>query len=372
MRIYLRTPYANHVLGLEVDPCMSAFEALEKCCKTAGIPSKAVCNLRLVHSGRILPPNALLGCTSVAAHAVLDLLPCLRGGGGDGGSTGAEDRRAWLEMYQNKKHDKVNPEEERLARWTACHISGMPLNPPCVADDLGSLYNKDAVIQTLLSKTMPRTLSHITNLKHLIDVKLTPIDSPAPNAAVKFACPVTGLPMNGRARFVLVRRNGTDPAYILSERAIKELPEVAREIVGGEWGANDVMPLYPQAEELDRLATEMMARRQAEFAAKQAKKRAKAKNKRESNDGCGKDEVGPLLKASVKGKRELGVAETERSGSKKAKAVGGTVPPPAHADAAIWNSLFTRSTVSDKDEDKTKKKGGNNDFMLRGTLKYVV
>lgn len=42
---------------------------------------------------------------------------------------------------------QVNPEEERLARWTTCQLTGMPLQPPCVCDELGSLFNKDAVIQ---------------------------------------------------------------------------------------------------------------------------------------------------------------------------------------------------------------------------------
>ena len=42
---------------------------------------------------------------------------------------------------------QVNPEEERLARWTTCQLSGMALAPPCVADELGNLFNKDAVLQ---------------------------------------------------------------------------------------------------------------------------------------------------------------------------------------------------------------------------------
>jgi hypothetical protein len=39
--------------------------------------------------------------------SVLQLHLRLRGGGGDGGSTGAESRSSYLEMYQGKKHDKV-------------------------------------------------------------------------------------------------------------------------------------------------------------------------------------------------------------------------------------------------------------------------
>ena len=42
---------------------------------------------------------------------------------------------------------KVNPIEEKLARWTQCQLSGEPLQQPVVADQLGYLFNKDAVIQ---------------------------------------------------------------------------------------------------------------------------------------------------------------------------------------------------------------------------------
>jgi hypothetical protein len=45
---------------------------------------------------------------------------------------------------------QVNPEEERLAKWTTCQLTGMPLQPPCVCDELGNLFNKDAVIQVSL------------------------------------------------------------------------------------------------------------------------------------------------------------------------------------------------------------------------------
>lgn len=47
---------------------------------------------------------------------------------------------------------QVNPAEERLARFTHCSLSGEPLSPPCCADELGSLYNKDAVVSALLKK----------------------------------------------------------------------------------------------------------------------------------------------------------------------------------------------------------------------------
>jgi hypothetical protein len=66
----------------------------------------------------------------------------------------------------------MDPDELRLARWTTCHLSGLPLEPPCVADELGNLYNKDIIIHALLEKALPKHLSHISNLKHLINLKL--------------------------------------------------------------------------------------------------------------------------------------------------------------------------------------------------------
>ena len=42
---------------------------------------------------------------------------------------------------------QVNPIEEKLARWTQCQLSGEPLQQPVVTDQLGYLFNKDAIIQ---------------------------------------------------------------------------------------------------------------------------------------------------------------------------------------------------------------------------------
>jgi Rtf2 RING-finger len=74
--------------------------------------------------------------STLAAH------PRARGGGGDGGSTGAENRAAYLEMYAERKADAVDPGVTALARCTRCALSGAPLAEPVVADELGALFNK--------------------------------------------------------------------------------------------------------------------------------------------------------------------------------------------------------------------------------------
>jgi hypothetical protein len=53
----------------------------------------------LVHAGRPLPDDALLSAAGVRAGDALCARLRLRGGGGDGGSTGAESRSCYLEMY---------------------------------------------------------------------------------------------------------------------------------------------------------------------------------------------------------------------------------------------------------------------------------
>ena len=57
---------------------------------------------------------------------------------------------------------QVNPREAALAKWTRCQLSGQPLNPPCVSDELGHLFNKDAIVNALMEKTVPPALAHIS------------------------------------------------------------------------------------------------------------------------------------------------------------------------------------------------------------------
>lgn len=61
----------------------------------------------LLHNGRQMDDVATLGAAGVCDGAMLSAVARMRGGGGDGGSTGAESRSCYLEMYAEKKPDKV-------------------------------------------------------------------------------------------------------------------------------------------------------------------------------------------------------------------------------------------------------------------------
>ena len=62
---------------------------------------------RLAYGGRRCDAACTLARAGVQSGSVLQLLHRLRGGGGDGGATGAESRSSYLEMYMDKKPDKV-------------------------------------------------------------------------------------------------------------------------------------------------------------------------------------------------------------------------------------------------------------------------
>ena len=120
-----------------------------------------------------------------------------------------------------------------------------------VACEMGRLYNKEAVIEMLLNKdrsTSPAWASHIEKLKDVVELDLT--INPAYEAkrkdavgdgmyqdklvsrfhlylkcnlgsfllfCIRYQCPVTGLEMNGRFKFVFSWTTGR----VVSERAMK-------------------------------------------------------------------------------------------------------------------------------------------------------
>ena len=62
----------------------------------------------LEHRGRSWGEDITLAQAGVSSATPVTVHLRLRGGGGDGGSTGAESRSSYLEMYAKKKADKVS------------------------------------------------------------------------------------------------------------------------------------------------------------------------------------------------------------------------------------------------------------------------
>jgi len=262
-------------------------------------PSSSHGKVQVVHKGRRLQSLEGLGHGEVVRVRVCGL----RGGGADGGSTGAEDRKAWLEMFLEQKPDKVDPREVKKAKWTRCQLSGEELSPPCVADCLGNLYNKEAVVSRLLSKSMPSGCSHIKNLQSVTDLKLERNEeSPAGGSRdFQFQCPVTGLEMNGRFRFYCVRPSG----LVVSQRAVREAKECVEELSGGTVEGN-LLPLNGTEDEVRALRDKWEKDQQA---------KKKKKKKKRARQGDGKDKQDG--KKRKEGKKEFTATDVMPEGANK-------------------------------------------------------
>jgi len=203
--------------------------------------------------------------------------------GGDGGSIPTRYELVKLK----KKPEQKDGDSTRLFRWAMCALSQQPLEARgVVACEMGRLYSKEAVIQLLLSKdrsSAPPWAAHLERLKDVVELELTP--NPAygrrrqdavgdmPGGGDKlvsmFMCPVTGVEMNGRFRFVFSWSSGK----VVSERALKVLQRDPAE--AAKFQPEDVIILNPTDEEGDELRTKMEARRAASKAARKAAKAAK-------------------------------------------------------------------------------------------------
>lgn len=80
-------------------PTVSGEAIFNRIGDSLGLPSSSFV---VSHCGR-----PLSHLDRVPSSAFLDVYPKICGGGGDGGSTGAESRSCYLEMYQGKRKDKV-------------------------------------------------------------------------------------------------------------------------------------------------------------------------------------------------------------------------------------------------------------------------
>ena len=301
----------------------------------------------------------------------------LFGGGGDGGSTGAESRSAYLEMYADPASRKKESlggfvryssqstvrdrdvAEEDLARWFTCAFTEEPLESgenAVVIDKLGALYNKEPVLKALRDKAvdgipLPKRIEHITGMKALVTCKFSKRrgDALGENAATKssavnsrdfrsgaidavFACPITGLDFNGKTKFLVLRPSGV----VVADKALREAKAAVEEMNDGLALADapPPIPVNPRGEELEAL--KMML--EDEKAKKDGKKKTSKKDKSVEDENGAKRKV-----SSVDG------------ASKKFKAVA-----PANADAEVYASIFTSSA---KEDDK------DNHFLARNARK---
>jgi len=260
--------------------------------------------------------------------------------GCDGGSIPRRDEL----VKMKKKEEKPDQNEVDRIKWSSCAISKEPLKDPIVACELGFLYNKEAVIRSLLDKTLDESFKHIRSLKDLIPVHFTPNptfeEKKGDDNIRQFICPITLIEV-GRQHFSLIKTCGC----VLSERAFVEVPSATCLQCGKPFQQSDILPLNPPAEELEELKTSMEARREQEKLEARLKKEQKRADKKASSkadvlDGGVPDNLDTpdeltKAKSKVGKKRNLDVTTST------------TTVEPVVKKTAAYASIFTSSIKSD-------------------------
>ncbi|CAG9580986.1 unnamed protein product [Danaus chrysippus] len=181
--------------------------------------------------------------------------------GCDGGTIPRRDELVRLK----KKPEQKDKDAERSFKWRNCALSQQPLQEPIVACGLGRLYSKSSVLEALLDKeSKPECISHIKNLKDVCNLKL--INNPAykktehTEGAVgdssPYICPISGLEMSGKFRFVFLWNCGC----VLAERALKEVKQNLCHMCQQPFTDNDVVVLNGSEEDLEQLKEKMAVR----------------------------------------------------------------------------------------------------------------
>lgn len=313
-------------------------------------------------NGKLLPDSTPVKSSLIAPLSTLTLRLRFLGGGGDGGATGAESRDCYLKMYAEKKPDKIDPNEVRLSKWLNCTLSNEPLKHPVVIDKLGNLFNKEALVQALLKKQVPKQFAYIKGLRDMIPIELSAIPGMEDSdlgGVTRFQCPISGLEFNGKYKFFALRTCG----HVFSAKALKEVKSSACLVCHKESMENDKIVINGNEDEVAALRERMMEEN-AKF--KDNKKSKKGKNGDVAVNAEGV-EVTRLSgtkhgiednKVAEKGKSELNrknnpngkievknVTNGASNGSGKRYKAGDNVP--VNATKEVYASIFTSSRKSD-------------------------
>ncbi|KAF2535859.1 hypothetical protein Bca4012_045164 [Brassica carinata] len=330
-QIFVKSPFNQQSVALQLDPSQSVLtlsnltSLLEPTHRRSSLSDFSVSL-----DGKPLNASTRIQVSNLPPVSMLALHPRLLGGGGDGGATGAESRDCYLKMYAEKKPDKVDPNEQRLSKWLNCALSNEPLAEPCVVDLLGNLFNKEALVNALLTKKLPKQFSYIKGLKDMVNIKLTHVAGgdglSGDTTSAQFQCPVSGLEFNGKYKFFALRGCG----HVMSAKALKEVKSSSCLVCHADVKDCDKIVINGTEEEVSLLREKMEEEK--------AKVREKKGGSKKSKKG-----VAVVADASVKvAKRQMDDVNVNGNGVSVKKFKAGDAVP-VNATKEVYASLFTSS-----------------------------
>lgn len=146
--------------------------------------------------------------------------------------------------------------ERHRLRMSHCFLSQEPLRDPVVACRLGNLYNKEALIGGLLSKSLPQELDHIRQLKDVKHCLLT--WRGGSEGERRIVCPLSMEDLDaGNSRAVLIWSTGA----VAATKSLKELKCNECPVTGRTFQAVDLIPLVPDEADLETLRARLPVRK---------------------------------------------------------------------------------------------------------------
>ncbi|KAK9890376.1 hypothetical protein WA026_010469 [Henosepilachna vigintioctopunctata] len=279
--------------------------------------------------------------------------------GCDGGTIPKRD-----ELVRTKKKPETKDKDSELVfHWRYCALTQQPLQNPIVICGLGKLYNKDALIESLLNRTTPKEINHVKSLKDVRELNLTPnptfkgndTKEKGPNIGTSpYICPVIGLEMSGKFRFVALWSCGC----VFSERALKQINTSVCHKCQKPFCTDDVVIINAADEDL-ALMQERLCRRLLS-----QKKYKEKKIKIESDETVTSNPIGNDKKKTIKeeknvpimpiagpsnGKKREGKLQESAIDTKKIKSEYSVAKDPQVSD--VYKSLFT-SHKSEKEQNR--------------------
>lgn len=294
--------------------------------------------------------------------------------GNDGGVI-AVKRKFMRHGNTKARGEKADAEEMRAQRTQLCALSGEPLREPVVACALGNLYNKQALLEQLLAKTLPARFRHISVLRDVVECHFTTRNG-------RRICPVSLLEFNGGQPFVVLPACGC----VVAERSLREVRNATECLACGAALASDAaapiaLALALDDAEYERRQRELLDRKTHEKQLRKTKKTEKHERKK-AVAATGDTETKPRTERSVseeqkKHQKEEATKQKKRKAESQSTAGAAALPPSKivkdaasaiereKAKSAVFASLFS----TDK---KGEKKSANELLMTIGGLRYTL
>nr|POF13084.1 replication termination factor 2 [Quercus suber] len=266
---------------------------------------------------------------------------------------------------------KESQQEQQEYQWTHDPVSREPLSQPVVSDSSGKLYNKDTILEYLVSGTRGEEIERIVqgriqSVKDVVEVMFQ-VDqketahSSGDGRSQVWRCPVTGDKLGPGSKAVYIVPCG----HAFSGTAIKEVSGEKCLTCEAEYASNDIIPILPfAATDVARLSLRVKTL-QEKGLAHSLKKAAGASKKRKKKDNIeqpvanGKE---PPVKTStgVKSGTDYGAINNTSTASLTAK----VMEEQDRTKKRKVENQNVRSLFSSRDQSKPI--GKSNDFMSRG------